>query len=116
MKIDTSDLADIVVEATGGASASPSNEPFVSALKGATIIRGWPRMMTVQTLVEYLDMGSLQTLHRYIKANPTFPVKDARTRRWDKEAIDSWVGEKCDKAPAAGSSWREEFSAWAESR
>lgn len=81
------------------------------------IIHGWPAMMGPHTLMEYLDMGSLQTLNRHIRANPTFPAKDPRTGRWARDLVDAWVAQNGGAGPSAASGdnddWRREFEEWA---
>jgi len=53
----------------------------------------WPRHMTAKTLARYLDMGSAPTLHRRLKNMSGFPQKHPGTGRWDREAVDQYLGQ-----------------------
>ncbi len=52
----------------------------------------WPATMRAKTLAEYLDIGSLTTLHRNLEKWENFPQKDPVTKRWLRKDVDMWLG------------------------
>lgn len=48
----------------------------------------WPAEMQADTLAEYLDIGSKETLYRKIREWPGFPQKNPVTGRWGRDLVD----------------------------
>lgn len=79
----------------------------------------WPLLMTAETLAEYLDMRSKQTLYRHIKKCHGFPRQDPHTHRWSRPEIDRYfaasstaLDSAADSAQSDQESWRQELSKW----